>query len=148
MGGRKPLDAAGLDALLSHAPSVAIAAVVDGAPLLRSLHHAWHDGVLYVHGGRTGEKAALAGARVVAQAEQIVARVPSWMRDPVRACPATTFYRSALLVGRLHEVHAAEQKATSLQALMERLQPEGGHAPIRTDDTRYAKALHTTRVLA
>ncbi len=70
-----------------------------------------------------------------------MAEIPSYFSDPERACPATTLYRSVQVHGRLEAVDDAGEKARALQALMEKFQPEGGHAPITADDERYRSAV-------
>jgi len=133
---------------LSGAPMVHIAAATADGLILRAMHGVVVGDLLTFHGGRTGEKNGLVDQPVAITAEEIVARIPSWMVDPVRACPATTWYRSVHVRGVLEEVLDPEIKAAALQGLMERFQPEGRHAPIRVDDAMYAKAIRSTRVLA
>jgi len=70
----------------------------------------------------------------VVSAEEVVAHIPSHFTDPERACPASTFYRSAQVHGRLEELTDPAAKARALQALMARFQPEGGHRPLDADD--------------
>jgi GNAT superfamily N-acetyltransferase len=84
-----------------------------------------------------GEKSEAIGRRAVVAAEEVVAAIPSYFADPERACPATTLYRSVQVHGTLEEVRDPPAKARVLQALMERFQPEGGHAPIDDADPRY-----------
>lgn len=133
--------------ILARAEAHQVAAVVDGAPLLRTLHGVVVDGEIAFHGGRVGEKSALAGAEVVVSAEEVVVRVPSWMIHPERACPATTYFRSAQARGRLVEVEDAHRKAAIFSALMAHLQPSGGYRPLDPDDPLYARSISATRVL-
>lgn len=134
-------------AFLARAPAMQVAGTDEaGAPLLRTLHGVVVDGAIAFHGGPRGEKSALSGRPVVVAAEEIVARIPSWMRHPERACPATTFYRSVQAHGVLEELQDGEEKARILQALMERFQPEGRHTPITAADPLYAAAVRGLRV--
>src|SRR5690606_32828375 len=75
-----------------------------------------------------------------------VALVPSYFVDPEMACPATTYYRSVQVHGMLRDVDDLARKAAALAAFMAHQQPEGGHAPIRVEDPRYAKELRAVRV--
>ncbi len=118
----------------------------DGAPVLRTLHAVVLGDVLYFHGAKAGEKTGLEGRTVVVQAEHIVAEVPSYALDPVRACPATTYYRSAQARGVLEAETDDAQKARVLTALMEKYQPEAGYAPIDEKDPRYAGAVRGVAV--
>jgi nitroimidazol reductase NimA-like FMN-containing flavoprotein (pyridoxamine 5'-phosphate oxidase superfamily)/GNAT superfamily N-acetyltransferase len=119
----------------------------DGAPVLRTLNAVVSDDWLLFHGAKAGEKVQCIGRAAVAQAEQIVATIPSYFTDPERACPATTFFRSVQVHGMLELIDDPEVKAAALQRLMQRYQPEGGHAPITFDDPRYRNAVRGVLVL-
>jgi nitroimidazol reductase NimA-like FMN-containing flavoprotein (pyridoxamine 5'-phosphate oxidase superfamily) len=109
----------------------------DGAPLLRTLHGVIVDDYLAFHSAPKGEKTSILGRAAVAQAEETIATVPSTFFDPVKACPATTYYRSACVHGIVLELTEPALKARALQALMEKLQPGGGYRPITADDPMY-----------
>ena len=113
----------------------------DGRPILRTFDAVVVDGAVGFHGAPAGEKMEGLGKRAVAAAHETVASIPSWFFDPERACPATTYYVSAQADGVLEEVTEPGAKARILQALMEKRQPEGRHAPVRADDRRYKKAI-------
>jgi nitroimidazol reductase NimA-like FMN-containing flavoprotein (pyridoxamine 5'-phosphate oxidase superfamily)/GNAT superfamily N-acetyltransferase len=110
-------------------------------PVLKTLHGVVVDDWLCFHSSPVGEKTSLVGQRVVASVEDVVARIPSTFLDPERACPATTLFRSVQAHGVLRELSEPALKARALQALMEKLQPEGGHVPITHEDPRYAAAV-------
>jgi GNAT superfamily N-acetyltransferase len=78
---------------------------------------------------------------VEVHAHEVVARIPSWMRDPARACPTTTYYRSVIARGSLRSVEDPEARAAALQRMMEERQPEGRHVPISAADPLYAAAV-------
>ncbi len=113
----------------------------DGHPVIRVVHGVVVDGQLMFHAANAGEKLVLLDRPVVATTQQVVAELPSYMFDAQRACPATTYYRSAQASGVLRAVEDRTAKARVMQALMRRFQPEGGHVPITADDPRYATAL-------
>jgi predicted FMN-binding regulatory protein PaiB len=75
------------------------------------------------------------------------ALIPSTYLHPELACPATQFYRSVVVHGEARLVADRAEKAAALEALMQKLQPAGGYAPIR-DDARYRKNLDRTAVFA
>jgi GNAT superfamily N-acetyltransferase/nitroimidazol reductase NimA-like FMN-containing flavoprotein (pyridoxamine 5'-phosphate oxidase superfamily) len=117
--------------LLGAAPYVQLAGTgADGRPILRVVHAVIVDGSLAFHAAPAGEKLELLGRAVIAGTEEIIAEVPSWIRDPERACPATTFYRSAQVHGRLEPIDDPSTRARVLAELMRRFQPEGRHVPI------------------
>lgn len=137
-------------ALFARAPVVHLASTLpDGAPVLRALNgvclDAWGD--VCFHGATLGEKTGCVGRAAVMTVSENVATIPSWFTDPERACPATTWYRSAMVHGVLEEVVEPAHKAAVLQALMERFQPEGGHRPITADDRHYAAAMRSVQVV-
>ncbi len=134
--------------LFARVPFVHLAGVgPDGRAILRTLHAVVVDDGLVFHAGVVGEKLRLEGRPVVVTAEEVVANVPSYAIDPERACPATTYYRAAEVRGVLEPVECRLKKARLMQALMQRFQPEGGHAEIEPDAALYAGALRGVRLL-
>lgn len=117
-----------------------------GTPVLRVLNAAVHDGWVLFHGAIAGEKSLCLDRPAVVSAHHDVALVPSYFVDPEMACPATTYYRSVQVHGMLRDVDDLARKAAALAAFMAHQQPEGGHAPIRVEDPRYAKELRAVRV--
>lgn len=129
-------------ALFARAPVVHLATTdEDGTPILRTLHAVVDGDSLYFHGAPAGEKMRGLGRRAVVSVEETVASIPSFFVDPVRACPATTYYVSAQGHGIIHEVDDIDIKARVLADLMTKYQPEGGYTPIRADDPLYRKAV-------
>lgn len=134
--------------LLKRAEVIHLAGVLDdGVPVLRPLHGAWVGDRLFFHGSPHGEKLGLVGRPVQLGAHEILAEVPSYATDPARACPATTWFLSAMGRGVVREVHEPGLKAAALEALMRRFQPEGGYTPITADDPLYARAVASIGIL-
>lgn len=134
-------------ALLGRAEVIHVAAAV-GRPLLRPLHGVLVDDRLAWHCSLRGEKDAMLGRPVQVAAHEKVAEIPSHFRDPLNACPATTYYESVLAEGVPAEVSDPAQKARILQALMVKYQPEGGHRPLRAEDPDTLKRLRGVQVVA
>ena len=135
-------------ALLRRAPVVHMASTrPDGVSVMRTLHGVIHNNYLAFHGGPVGEKVSTIGREAVFSVEEIVAEIPSTFVDPVRACPATTYYESVQVHGVLEEVTEPAEKAAILQALMERYQPEGGYQRIDAEDPLYRKAVQSLVVV-
>jgi GNAT superfamily N-acetyltransferase len=63
------------------------------------------------------------------------------MRHPEKACPATTLYRSVQARGVVESFDDPTDRAHALQALMEKLQPEGGHLPLDAAHPLYRSAI-------
>lgn len=119
----------------------------EGRPVLRALHVVRLGETLYFHAAPVGEKCETVGRYAVVSAVEDVARVPSYFLDPERACPATTLYRSAQFEGTLTEVHDPDEKARVLEALMRKLQPEGGYVPLDASCALYDKAIASIAVV-
>ena len=142
------MDRAAAEALFTRAPVVRVASVAtSGAPVLRTVHGVVVRGGLAWHAAPAGEKMEAVGQPAVIAAEEMVASIPSYFLDPARACPATTLYRSAMVHGRIERVDDPAHKAEVLQALMEKLQPEGGHVPVEAAHPLHAKAVGGVLVL-
>lgn len=122
----------------------------DGWPRVVPLNFVTLDGKLYFHGATEGEKmdSIAADDRVSFVVVEDFSFVPSYFRDPKFACPATQYYKAVSIRGRARIVGDAVEKAKALQALMEKLQPEGGYIPITADEKMYRKSLRTTAVIA
>ncbi|BDU74256.1 nitroimidazole resistance protein [Mesoterricola silvestris] len=120
-----------------------------GAPILVPLNFVRLDGKVYFHGAHAGEK--MEALRHHRQATFLVvdayAQIPSYAFDPERACPASQYFRSVLLHGTLGEVEDPARKAAVLDALMRRLQPEGGYRPITAEDPMYAGSVGAVAIL-
>jgi nitroimidazol reductase NimA-like FMN-containing flavoprotein (pyridoxamine 5'-phosphate oxidase superfamily)/ribosomal protein S18 acetylase RimI-like enzyme len=119
----------------------------EGRPVLRALHVVRLGESLYFHAAPIGEKSETVGRFAIVSAEEDLARVPSTFLDPERACPATTLYRSVQVEGMLVAVHDPDEKARVLEALMKKLQPEGGYVPIDPSSALYEKAVASIAVV-
>lgn len=134
-------------ALLHRAPVVHLATTgADGVPIARTFHGVIVDGAVAFHAAPAGEKLAAIGREVVISAEEIIAQIPSYFVDPARACPATTYYESVQVHGRVERVDDAAVKARVLQALMDKYQPEGGFTPITAGDPLYTNMVNSLLV--
>ncbi len=118
----------------------------DGAPVARPLNGVVLDDWLLFHGAFAGEKMECLGQPAVVSAYSAIATLPSYFFDPVLACPATTYFKSAMGHGLLLAVDDPELKARMLQALMEKYQPEGGYAHMIEEPAVYHKELKSVRV--
>jgi nitroimidazol reductase NimA-like FMN-containing flavoprotein (pyridoxamine 5'-phosphate oxidase superfamily) len=61
------------------------------------------------------------------------------------ACPATQFFKSVSIDGVTKLVESREEKALVFEALMKKLQPEGGYKPF--SDAEYDTAIKATAVI-
>jgi nitroimidazol reductase NimA-like FMN-containing flavoprotein (pyridoxamine 5'-phosphate oxidase superfamily) len=121
-----------------------------GTPLQVPLNFVRLEDHLYFHGSPAGEK--IETLRQNSAASFLVvdphALLPSTFFDPENACPASQFFKSILVKGRVRLVEDMAEKARALQALMSKLQPEGGYEPITAASPRYQTALRGVAVIA
>lgn len=60
--------------------------------------------------------------------------IPSFISSNDKsACPATAFFKSIIIDGKAVVVNNKEEKAEMFEALMKKLQPEGGYIPFNSD---------------
>ena len=121
----------------------------DGSPSITPLNYVFRNGNVYFHGSRAGEKmASLSGeSRVTFAVAKEYAIIPSHFTDPLMACPATAFFKSVLIDGTAETVSDLNEKAEALEALMRKLQPEGGYKPIDAEDRDYIPRLKGVAVV-
>lgn len=100
---------------------------------------------LYFHcSPQTGLAGAVGGpAKFLAYHE--VAWIPSTWRHPHLACPATTYFTSLTLSGRLIAVESLKEKAEALEQFMQKYQPDQAYTPL--SDKRYHGPLSALFVL-
>jgi len=60
------------------------------------------------------------------------------------ACPATQFFKSIIIDGKIEFVEDYDEKVLALQKLMEKLQPEGKYKPLK--DEVYKKMINATTI--
>lgn len=103
----------------------------DGRPRSIALNFAALAGDIVFHGALSGEKFTLmtAGPRAGFTMVKEYSYLPSYWSAPEHACTATQFFKSVEIQGRAIVVDDPEYKARALQALMEKMQPEGHYTP-------------------
>lgn len=100
---------------------------------------------VYFHGAKRGKKMEILAANKEA-AFSIVepfSVIPSYFSsDEGLACPATHFFRSIMIEGRIEMVTSKEEKIKALSALMQKLQPEGKYRPF--EESVYDSSIDAT----
>lgn len=121
----------------------------DGSPSVTPLNYVYTNGAIYFHGSRIGQKMTSLSAdpRVSFSVAKEFAIIPSYFSDPLLACPATAYFKSVLVTGKAAIVEDLAEKAQVLQAMMTKLQPEGGHQPIKADAKEYRGRLKGVAVV-
>lgn len=118
-------------------------------PVVKALNYVYLNGVIYLHGSKSGEKMNVLKDKQFAtfSITQDYSIIPSYLDDPYYACPASTLYKSVVVKGSIFEVEDEEEKHEVLNAFMLKLQPEGGYSPIVYEDVNYRKRVKATAVL-
>lgn len=108
---------------------------------------AWEEGIVF-HGSQEGKKVSLIDKNPKANFSVVkpYAYIPSYFSHTTSACPATQFFGSVLLEGEITLLENVDQKANALNALMQKLQPEGNYEPLRANNPMYTKILASTAV--
>lgn len=76
-----------------------------------------------------------------------MAIIPSYFVESDIACPATSFFKSVVIRGRLQSIEDLDQKVRVFSAFMEKLQPEGGYLPFDLQNREYYKNVKGTSVV-
>lgn len=115
----------------------------DGWSRVTPLNFVYDGKHFYFHGSLAGEKMKqiTQDPRVSFTVAKEYAIIPSYFTDPKLACPASSYFKSVMVRGRVERVDDLEEKAHAFTLFMEKLQPEGGYAPITPEDPDYAGQL-------
>lgn len=122
----------------------------DGRPHLVPINHVRIARSIYFHGSPVGEKIEIIRENPRAQfaAVQVRSLIPSHFTDQVRACHATQFFKSVIATGRIRIVDDVSEKASALNGLMKKLQPEGGYVEINSSIPTYESTIRGIAILA
>ena len=112
------------------------------------LNFAWWEEGIVMHGAQEGKKVALIAQNP--RASFCVAKpysfIPSYFSHTSSACPATQFFASVILEGKVTILNDVDKKAQALSALMQKLQPECQYETIAYNNPIYTKMLDNTAV--
>ncbi|QSF44258.1 pyridoxamine 5'-phosphate oxidase family protein [Paenibacillus tianjinensis] len=120
-----------------------------GAPRVTPLNFVYDQGNFYFHGSHAGGKmeSIRQQKKVCFTVADEYALIPSYFSDPELACPATAYFKSVTAYGQAEIVEDSNEKAAVLSLFMQKLQPQGGYAPIVADDPRYRSRLKGVAVV-
>lgn len=113
-----------------------------------AVNFAYDEGTFYFHGAREGRKAQAIGETAPCSLTVVrpYAYIPSYFSNTHSACPATQFFASVIACGQVTRLDTMSQKIVGLNALMTKMQPEGGYDPIDETNPIYTKMLSQTGV--
>ena len=105
------------------------------------------NGCIYFHGSKKGRKVDVikANANASFSAAKAYSIIASYMssKDGL-ACPATQFFKSVIIDGKIEIVQKEQEKIDVLNALMSKLQSEGGYKDL--NDPIYRNAITGTNI--
>ncbi|HDO35743.1 MAG TPA: pyridoxamine 5'-phosphate oxidase family protein [Nitrospirae bacterium] len=97
----------------------------DGYPMVKPLNFVHHEGKIYFHTAKEGEKIddIKRDSRVCFEVDLPIA----YVRAKNQPCEAEYLYRSVIIKGSAHIVEDSEEKLFALKCLMEKYQPEANY---------------------
>lgn len=106
----------------------------DGYPQIIPMNFVYWNDSVYMHSHVRGEKLdnIRAGSKSGFEVDRELEFLPSYFFSPTDASLADTLYISVVIKGEASIVDDASEKASALNALMQKYQPEGRYEPIRT----------------
>ena len=108
-----------------------------------------HEGdVIYFHGSQSGRKMKMlrANPKVSFSIVENFSIIASYFSSANElACPATQFFKSINIDGKVTIIEKKEEKIKALTLLMKKLQPEGGYKAF--EDALYEKMINATAIL-
>lgn len=121
--------------------------LVDGdEPYPVPLNFVWYEQSICFHGSKEGRKMEVMAKNPKASFSVVkpLSMIPSYFSNTRSASPATQFFISAHMVGKIEIVSDADEKCAMLTALMQKLQPEGGYDAIEAINPIYTKMIEQT----
>ena len=137
-----------IDALLDSVEYGTLALSYQDKPYSVPLNFVRIDRSIFFHGALQNKKMKLLAQnpKVSFSVVRSYALIPSFFSsNDALACPATQFFASVSINGIAKVIEDRDMKAKVLEALMQKLQPQGGYKPL--SDEAYTKALKATAVV-
>ncbi len=113
-----------------------LAMSVNNIPYVIPVNFVYHAGAIYFHGSPKGKKMQIlkdnnqVSFNIVS--EPIV--IPSYFSSvDGLACPATVFFKSVIIDGKVNLVESKNEKYKMFKSMMQKLQPEGNYAAFAGD---------------
>ncbi|WP_263832662.1 pyridoxamine 5'-phosphate oxidase family protein [Sulfurospirillum oryzae] len=110
------------------------------------LNFVWYEESLCFHGSKEGRKAEVfrKNAKASFSVVKALSLIPSYFSNTRSASPATQFFISVQITGKIEVVEDVSTKCAMLTALMQKLQPEGGYDAIEVTNPIYTKMVEQT----
>ncbi len=107
----------------------------DGFPQVIPMNFVYYNNAIYMHSHPFGEKLdnLRRNQNVGFEVDQHVCFMPSYYFHPTDASQADTLYISVVIKGKAEIIQERNEKASALNALMEKYQKEGRYEPLDAD---------------
>lgn len=142
-------DKSSIDEILNSCEYGTLSLIDNSSPYSVALNFVYFENSIYFHGSGEGKKIDI--IKKNNQASFLVVKpystIPSYFFDTLAACPATQFFASVFMQGDLHFINDCDKKANILNALMQKLQKDGGYEKIAYDKNMYKKILENVVVI-
>ena len=123
--------------------------ISEGKPYVVALNFVFFENSIFFHGAKEGKKIEAKNSNP--NAAFLVVKpysfIPSYFSDTMAACPATQFFASVLIEGKLKFIEDGYKKAEVLNALMKKFQKEDSFEEIAYDKAMYTKMLDKTTII-
>jgi len=133
--------------VLDNAEYGTLALCKDNKPYNVPINFVEFDGNIYFHGAKQGKKIQMINENQYASfcVVESYSMIQSYFSSNDNlACPATQFFKSVIMDGKIEFVKDYDEKVKMLSAMMEKLQPEGKYKPLSEDV--YEKAINATEI--
>ena len=142
-------DEKSINEILTECEYGTLSLISDNKPYCVALNFVKYENSIFFHGAKEGKKIEaiknnnLASFLVV----KPYSLIPSYFSDTLAACPATQFFASVFIEGKIDFIEDVNKKSDVLNALMEKLQSDGGYERIAYDKPMYTKMIEKTAIL-
>ncbi len=136
-----------IDEILYNAEYGTLAICDNNRPYSLPINFVSIDEDLYFHGSKKGKKINILKHNQYASFSVVEAysMIQSYFSSNDNlACPATQFFKSVIIDGKIEFVENYDEKVKALSALMEKLQKEGKYEPL--SEKIYQKAINATMI--
>jgi len=136
-----------IDDILDKAQYGTLSLCMDNKPYSVPINFVKVDDMIYFHGSKKGKKMEFIKNNAFASFSVVesYSMIQSYFRSEDKlACPASHFFKSVCIDGKIELVEKYSQKAFALESLMKKLQPEGKYKSL--DNGVYKKLINATQV--
>lgn len=138
-----------IEALLNSVSYGTLAMAKDNEPYSVPVNYIYENGDIYFHSATKGKKIDILRQNKIVSFSVVkeASFIPSYFSDEEFACPATTFFQSILIKGKVEFIESIDKKVEVMNLLMQKFQPEGKYKKIDKNNQKYLNALNSMAVV-